>query len=166
MSRPGLLILLVVVQSSVRPSGPFPPNERCNCGITSITAFQLLFQLKFHLDFTDLLHELRDNADTHVHNYLDTDGLWDLALILCCLGRCWKVFLVRLGSLVSRKREPCYHGRCMWSAGMFSCLICVSTIHARTKSSPAECRLVFISALTPEHQVRRRNTTGTSVTMY
>lgn len=68
MTRPVLLILLVVVQWPVRTrwlSGPFPPNERCNCGITPITAFQLLFQLKFHLDFTDLLHELRDNADTH-----------------------------------------------------------------------------------------------------
>lgn len=69
----------------------FPPNEWCNCGITPITAFQLLFQLKFHLDFTDLLHELRDNADTHAHNYLDTggsweDGLWDLALIFLLLG--------------------------------------------------------------------------------
>lgn len=49
----------------------------------------------------------------------------------------------------------------MWSAGMFSCLICVNTIHTGTKSSPAECsliigRLVFISALIHKHQVHRR----------
>lgn len=56
-------------------------------------------------------------------------------------------------------REPCYHGRCMWSAGTFSCLICQHNTY-RTKSSPAECsliigRLVFISALIHKHQVHR-----------